>query len=89
MRIERTDWFKKDYQGLPEEVKEGTERAIQLLLTNPRHPSLRAKRGSGGQGYLRSQRYPQIPYGYHMTFEWEEEVLRLRQVGTYDILKSP
>jgi mRNA interferase RelE/StbE len=85
MRIERTDSFKKDYQGLPEEIKERTERAIQLLLTNPRHPSLRAKKVQGTRGIWEAS----VTLKYRMTFEWEEEVLRLRQVGTYDILKTP
>jgi mRNA interferase RelE/StbE len=85
MRIERTDSFKKDYQDLPEEIKERTEKATQLLLTNPRHPSLRAKKVQGTRGIWEAS----VTLKYRMTFEWEEEVLRLRQVGTYDILKTP
>lgn len=85
MQIERTDYFKKDYQGLSKEVRERVEKAIELLLTDPRHPSLRTKKVQGTRGIWEAS----VTLKYRMTFEWEEEVLRLRRVGTHDILKTP
>lgn len=85
MQIERTDSFKKDYQGLSEEIRERVEKAIQLLLTNPRYPSLRTKKVQGTRGI----REASVTLKYRMTFEREEQVLRLRRVGTHDILKTP
>ena len=40
-------------QRLPETIKRRTETALRLLLSNPRHPSLRIKKVKGNilQGY--------------------------------------
>jgi len=42
-----TDLFKRDFQRLPEAIKRRTEIAINLLLSNPHHPSLRVKKVRG------------------------------------------
>ncbi len=36
--------FVRDYQTLPETIRTETDRALKLLLDDPRHPSLQAKK---------------------------------------------
>ncbi len=43
MQIERTESFKRDFKKLPNEIKRRVEKALHLLVSNPRHPSLRTK----------------------------------------------
>jgi hypothetical protein len=44
MNIRTTRPFDQDFAQLPESIKRRSEKQFQLLLTNPRHPSLRLKK---------------------------------------------
>ncbi|MBI3459532.1 hypothetical protein HY009_01160 [Candidatus Acetothermia bacterium] len=43
MEIQRTHAFERDYRKLPHDVKRRFDKTIIFLVTNPKHPSLRAK----------------------------------------------
>ena len=43
MRIVRSNTFKRRFKKAPEDIQRRTEKALRLLLTDLRHPSLRAK----------------------------------------------
>jgi mRNA interferase RelE/StbE len=47
MKIQTTSPFDRDYGGLPESVKEQTDKQLSLFLDNPHHPSLRVKKIKG------------------------------------------
>lgn len=79
-RIERADSFVKDYLRLSPQVQGRVEKAIKLLVRNIQHPSLQAKRIWEAR----------VTRQYRLTFEiCPGNVLRLRRVGTHDILKTP
>ena len=75
--------FKKDYKKLPAETKNKVDKQLNLLLANPKHPSLNLHliRGTGRiwEGY--------VDQHYRFTFEIEGEYYILRKVGPHDIIK--
>jgi mRNA-degrading endonuclease RelE of RelBE toxin-antitoxin system len=85
MKIQTTTPFDRDYDDLPESIKEQTDKQLSLFVDNPHHPSLRVKKIKG---------YPKIWEGritknYRFTFQIEGEIYILRRIGTHDILKTP
>ena len=85
MRIQTTRPFDRDYDDLPEPIKEQIDKQLTLFLDNPHHPSIRVKKIKG---------YPKIWEGritknYRFTFQIEGEIYILRRIGTHNILKTP
>ena len=83
MKIRRTESFLKDYKNLPAEIQTQVEKQLALLLSNPRHPSLRTKKIQATDKFE-----IRVTRGYRLTFRLAADVLELRRVGTHDILKK-
>ena len=86
MKIRKTRQFEECYESLPDSIKKKAIKALELLLTNPQHPSLNLKKIKGVKGiwYGRINRY------YRFTFQVEGEYLILRCVGPHNgIIKKP
>lgn len=47
MKLQPTERFRKDYEGLPQRLQHRVDKALGLLLQNPRHPSLQIKKLKG------------------------------------------
>lgn len=85
-RVERADSFVGDYLRLSPQIQRRVEKTIQLLVRDLQHPSLRAKRVQGTKSIWEAR----VTRRYRLTFEIRPgSVLRLRRVGTHDILKTP
>ena len=78
--------FVRDYQGLPESIREKVDQAIQRILENPRHPSLQMKKMQPKQRGIWEARVTQ---GYRLTFRVDDELITMRRVGTHDLLRTP
>jgi len=76
--------FRRDYQCLPAEVQARADKAIRLLQTNPRHPSLQAKKMQGGRGIWEAR----VSISHRITFELAGDTLVLRRIGTHDVLRN-
>jgi len=50
MRLLFTDSFIRGYEKLPLAIQKRTDEKLNLLLSNPRHPSLRIKKIKGIEG---------------------------------------
>ncbi len=85
MKVAFTKPFKRDYQGLPENIQEQIDEQITRLLENPKHPSLRLKKMEG----LRSIWEARITGGYRMTLQIDGDTYLLRRAGAHNILKKP
>ena len=85
--IDLTETFKKGYANLPLKIQKKAEKALRLLATNPRHPSLRSKPVEGAKGIYEAR----VDQGYRMTYErLDGDVLRLRVIGKHDeTIKKP
>ena len=78
--------FVRDFRDLPEHIQVETEKALRLLVQNPRHPSLQVKKM---QPKSRGVFEARVTQGYRMTFNLDGAQIVLRRVGTHDILRTP
>jgi len=85
MKLSFTKPFKKDYQGLPENIQKEVDEQILRLPDNPKHASLRIKKMEGHQSIWEAR----IAGGYRMTFQIDGDTYLLRRAGRHDILKTP
>lgn len=83
MKVYYTRAFRKDFQDLPKEMRNQTEKQLKLFVDNPRHPSLRTRRI---QGSRRSIWEGRVSPGYRFTFEWEGDTVILRRIGRHAII---
>jgi len=85
MHIEATQTFIKLYKKLPGEVKEQAKKALELLRSNPSHPSLGHKKMAGQENIfeIRASR------NYRITYQKIDNTAYLRKVGTHDLLRNP
>jgi mRNA interferase RelE/StbE len=85
--IETTERFEEAFSKLPEEIRKKVIKALRLLATDPRHPSLRTKPVQGAEGIYEAR----IDLSYRMTYSrLPGDVLQLRVVGRHDeTLKNP
>lgn len=76
--------FWKDYEKLPEELKEKARKAFFLFKENPRHQSFQTHhiKGTGNpkifEGYLDK--------GYRFTFHYEDDAAVFRRIGPHSII---
>ena len=84
LKIVWTPPFTRDFQALPHEVRARAEKALRLLVENPRHPSLRAKKMQGVEDIWEAR----VSLSHRITYQLAENTLTLRRIGTHDILKT-
>jgi mRNA-degrading endonuclease RelE of RelBE toxin-antitoxin system len=86
MTILRSESFLRDFRSLPEDVRRKVEATLRLLLTDPRHPSLRVhKMEPKALGIFEVR----VTKNYRLTFDTRPDQIRLRCVGTHNILRTP
>ncbi len=85
MQLLRTERFKKDFKRLPRDIQERTGKALELFVANPRHPSLHVKKMEGAPNIWELR----VSDNYRMTFQFVQEGVLLRRVGTHHILRQP
>ena len=86
MKLRFLDGFRTDYDLLRAELRAKVDRALALLLTNPRHPSLCVKKMQGRSGIWEAR----VDRQHRMTFRIEGDLYVLRGVGKHDeTLKRP
>lgn len=74
--------FKKEYNSLPKEAQKAFDNKLALFLDNTTHPSLRVKRIQGTKGRWEGS----VTKNYRFTFEYVENTVLFRTIGTHDIL---
>ena len=74
--------FKKEYNSLPKEIQTAFDKKLALFLDNTTHPSLRVKRIQG----TKQQWEGSVTKNYRFTFEFIENTVLFRTIGTYEIL---
>lgn len=77
--------FDRDFERLPARLRAATLAALERLIANPGHPSLRLKKMQGQEGIWELR----VTQGYRVTFQVEGEYYVLRRVGPHDILQHP
>ncbi|HEV3277009.1 MAG TPA: type II toxin-antitoxin system RelE/ParE family toxin [Terriglobia bacterium] len=79
-----TPLFEKDFRGLPKELQARTEKALHLLLQDPRHPSLRARKMQGLDDIWEAR----VSIAYRITYQLAGDTIILRRLGSHDILRK-
>lgn len=85
MKLFFTKSFIRSYRKLPKNIQETADKQLALLLSNPHHPSLRIKKMNDPRDIWEGR----ITYAYRFTFQIEEDLYLLRQIGSHAILKKP
>ncbi|MDY6969042.1 MAG: hypothetical protein SVR08_10380 [Spirochaetota bacterium] len=75
--------FKKEYNNLPNEIQKAFDEKLSLFLKQTSHPSLRVKRIQGTKDRWEGS----ITMKYRFSFEFFEDGVLFRSIGTHDILK--
>lgn len=84
MKIEWSQTFTKEFHRLPSQWQKQFDEKFKLFLQDPRHPSLRVKKMQGARGIWEAR----VNQSYRWTFELIKSGVRLRHVGTHDILRE-
>jgi mRNA-degrading endonuclease RelE of RelBE toxin-antitoxin system len=77
--------FVRDYRKLSKQIQTETDKQIEFLLANPKHPSLNTKKMNDPREIWEGR----ITKSYRFTYHTEGDTYVLRRVGTHDILKNP
>ncbi|MDQ2088126.1 hypothetical protein RBH29_16995 [Herbivorax sp. ANBcel31] len=79
--------FKSKVKNLPIEVKKQLKKKLEIMIDNPRHPSLRTKKIKGrGDNIFEAS----INMDIRMTWQYIEDGIILRNIGEHDdTLKNP
>ena len=81
-----TERFKKSYKKLSDEERKALQKKLDLMSTNPHHPSLRTKKVQGTDNIFECS----INMAIRMTWQYDSESILLRAVGDHDaVLKNP
>jgi len=84
LNITYTDSFTRDFRNLPKDIKTRASKGLRLLIENPRHPSLRARKMKAVEDIWEAS----ISMAYRVTYQIAGNDLILRRIGTHDILKK-
>jgi len=85
MHILRTERLKKDFQRLPADIQARTAKTLELFLANRWHPSLHVKKMEGTPDIWELR----VSDNYRITFQFVEEGVLLRRIGTHNLLRHP
>jgi len=85
MNIYTTRRFEKDYSSLPPSVQNKVDKKLKIFVDDISHPSLRIKKMEGTQEIWEMR----VSRNYRITFQFTNDGVILRRVGTHDILKTP
>ena len=85
MRIEATHTFIRLYKKLPKDIQNRAQKALELLQSNPAHPSLGHKKMAGHENIFELR----VTQNYRITYQKIEDVACLRKIGTHDLLRNP
>ena len=86
MIVHYTELFQEKVKQFPVEVKRALRSKLELMVENPRHPSLRVKKIQGQTGIFEAS----ITMSVRMTWQYSEDGILLRNIGEHDqTLKKP
>jgi mRNA-degrading endonuclease RelE of RelBE toxin-antitoxin system len=87
LKLTRTERFKKSVLDLDRPTREKLRKQLEIMISNPRHPSLRMKKIKGTESIFEAR----VDDYYRFTFECgEKNEIILRIVGPHNsALKKP
>ncbi len=76
--------FAKQYKKLPAIVREKFDRQLRRLVKDPQHPSLRAPKMVNREEVWEAR----IDIQYRFTFQFSDDDIVLRSIGTHEIYRQ-
>jgi mRNA interferase RelE/StbE len=80
MKIQYSNKFAENVAMLPKEIQKILKNKLDILLENPRHPSLRTKKLQGRDNIFEAS----ITMGIRITWQYTEDGILLRNIGEHD-----
>jgi mRNA-degrading endonuclease RelE of RelBE toxin-antitoxin system len=84
-QLEYTPKFLEAYDKLSPVIRKKTDQQLQRLVQDSSYPSLQVKKVKGWTGIWEAR----VDYHHRITFEWGDNGIRLRAVGTHEVYLSP
>lgn len=85
MRLSYSRRFDAAYDRLGSDDKQAVQKALAMLVENPRSPSLRMRKLATEENVWEASPSRRL----RMTFQIEGEIIVLRAVGGHEILRRP
>ncbi len=85
MIIHWSNRFTQAYKRLPLEIQKRFDEKIKIFESNSKHPSLNIHRVRTAPGIWEAY----VNKSYRWTFQFIKGGVRLRMIGTHNILKNP
>ena len=85
MELFRTQRFKKDFKYLPVEIQERVGKTLERFMSDSHHPSLHMKKMEGAPDIWELR----VSDNYRITFQFVQEGVLWRRVGTHNVLRQP
>ena len=86
MNVYYTELFEQKVKELLVEIKKVLRAKLDLMIENPRHPSLRVKKIQGQAAIFEAS----ITMSIRLTWQYSEDGILLRNIGEHDqTLKKP
>lgn len=86
MNIYYSELFAEKVKQLPTEVKRILKKKLELMLENPRHPSLRTKKIQGQDNIFEAS----VTMDIRIAWQYTGDGILLRNIGEHDkTLKNP
>ena len=85
MKILFTKTFVRNYRKLPKNIQDSVDKQLDLLMSDPRHPSLNIKKMNDPRNIWEGR----VTISYRFTFHMENDTFIMRKVGTHDTLYNP
>lgn len=86
MILHYSDLFLDNVRKLPTDIKKVLQKKLDLMIENPRHPSLRTKKIQGREDIFEAS----VTLEIRLTWQYTEDGLLLRNIGEHDkTLKNP
>jgi len=77
--------FIRNYRDPPPRIQKLADKQLELLLADPRHPSLEIKKMQDPREIWEGR----LTKSYRFTFQINGDIYVLRRIGTHDLLKNP
>ena len=79
MRLIRTNHFRREWKKLPVKIRRRAQKALRLLISNIRHPSLRAKIVDETKRIWQAR----VNGGYRFYFQIRDDAYYLLDIGPH------
>lgn len=80
MRVKTLKPFDRDLEQLPHSIRKKFLKQLQILIENPRYPSLHVKKVQGYEDIWEAR----VDFQYRFTFEYQGDLIVLRAIGNHD-----